>query len=77
MAPTLANADQKLRDAVIRQLEWDPQVDASPIRVSAQDGIVTLTGCVETLTARLEAERAVNEVAGVTGVVNDLEVRIY
>jgi hypothetical protein len=77
MATTLANADQKLREAAIRQLEWDPQVDASLIDVSVLSGVVTLTGCVETLTARLEAERAVNEVGGVTGVVNNLEVRIY
>jgi osmotically-inducible protein OsmY len=77
MATTRTSADQALRDAVIRQLEWDPQVDALPIVVSAPGDIVTLSGCVETLTAKLEAERAVQEVAGVTEVVNDLEVRIY
>lgn len=76
MATTLTSADQSLRDAVIRQLEWDPQVDASLIGVSAQAGIATLTGYVGTYTAKLAAERAVRKVSGVTGVVDDLEVRL-
>ena len=48
MATTLTAADQSLRDAAMRQLLWDPQVDASLIGVSAQGGVVTLTGYVDT-----------------------------
>lgn len=51
-------ADTGLRDAVVRELTWDPQVDASMIGVTATEGIVTLSGYVDTYAARLAAERA-------------------
>jgi osmotically-inducible protein OsmY len=76
MATTLTSADESLRDAATRQLEWDPQVDASLIGVSALSGVVTLTGYVDTYTAKLSAERAVRRATGVTAVVNDLDVRL-
>lgn len=44
MTTTLNVIDLQLKDAVTRQLEWNPEVDASLVGVSAQDGIVTLTG---------------------------------
>jgi hypothetical protein len=37
------------RDAVIAELEWDPQVDASRIGVSASGGSVVLSGYVPRL----------------------------
>jgi hypothetical protein len=36
--------DVLLRDAVVHQLDWDPEVDASAIGVAAKDGVITLTG---------------------------------
>ncbi len=40
----LTSTDIRLRDAVMRQLAWDPEVDASAVGVSATKGTVTLTG---------------------------------
>jgi osmotically-inducible protein OsmY len=44
---TLTDADISTRDAVMRRLEADPEVDASAVGVAARDGTVTLTGQVE------------------------------
>jgi osmotically-inducible protein OsmY len=60
----------------MRQLEWDPQVDASAIGVAAKDGSVTLTGYIDTYSGKLAAERAAKRVAGVRAVANDIDVRL-
>ena len=53
--------------------------DVAPVtigrRVNVQDGVVMLTGTVETHDERLIAERAAARIAGVKAVVNELEVR--
>jgi osmotically-inducible protein OsmY len=74
---TLSEADIRLRDAVMRQLEWDPEVDASAIGVAAKTGSVTLSGFIETYSEKLAAERAAKRVHGVRAVANDIEVRHY
>jgi osmotically-inducible protein OsmY len=72
----LTEADTKVRDAVMRQLDWDPEVDASAIGVTARTGTVTLTGFVDTYSGKLTAERAAKRVHGVRAVANDIEVRL-
>ena len=76
MTMTLTSAEQSLRDAVTRQLTWEPDLDASMIGVSTHDGVVTLSGYVNTFGAKLAAERAVRRVYGVKGIANELEVRL-
>jgi osmotically-inducible protein OsmY len=68
--------DVQLRDHVTQQLEWDSEVDASAIGVSAAGGVVTLTGFIDTYAGKLAAERAVKRVRGVRAVANDLQVRL-
>ena len=72
----LTRADVRVRDAVMRQLEWDPEVEASAIGVAARNGTVTLTGYIDTYAGKLAAERAAKRVQGVRAVANDLEVRL-
>ena len=76
MSTTLTIIDQRLKDSVAYQLDWDPEVDASLISVSAQDGVVTLAGYVNSYAAKLFAERAARRVYGVKAVANELEVRL-
>jgi osmotically-inducible protein OsmY len=71
----LNDFDVAIRDSVMRQLEWDPEVDASAIGVAAKGGAVTLTGYIDTYLGKLAAERAVKRVRGVRAVANDIEVR--
>jgi osmotically-inducible protein OsmY len=72
----LTESDVRVRDAVMRQLEWDPEVDASAIGVAAKNGSVTLTGFIDTYAAKLAAERAAKRVHGVRAVANDIDVRL-
>jgi len=76
MSTTLTIPEQGLRDLVMRQLAWDPQVDATMIAVTNKDGIVTLSGYVETYAARLAAERSARKVYGVRAVANELVVKL-
>jgi len=65
-----------VRDAVTRQLAWDPAVDASAVGVAAKRGTVTLSGFIDTYSGKLAAERAAKRVHGVRAVANDIEVRL-
>jgi osmotically-inducible protein OsmY len=73
---SLTDADVRVRDAVLRQLEWDPEVDAGAIGVAAKRGTVTLSGYIDSYSGKLAAERAAKRVRGVRAVANDVEVRL-
>lgn len=64
-----------LRD-VQDELKWDPYLSSSEIGASVRDGIVTLTGIVDSYYKKLAAENAVKKIAGVKGVVQKIEVRL-
>ncbi len=66
--------DTKLRHDVEAELEWEPSVDERQIGVAVKDGIVTISGKVSSYAEKWNAERAVERVAGVRGVVDELEV---
>jgi osmotically-inducible protein OsmY len=73
---TMTDADVRTRDAVLRHLEWDPEVDAAEVGVTARGGVVTLTGFIDTYPGKLAAERAAKRVRGVRAVANDIAVRL-
>jgi len=73
---TLTGTDVRLRNFVVRELDWDPDVDASAIGVTVQVGVVTLTGFVDTYAGKLAAERIAKRVRGVRAVANDITVRL-
>ena len=73
---TVTQADVRVRDAVMRQLAWDPEVDGSAVGVTARAGTVTLTGFIDTYSGKLAAERAAKRVHGVRAVANDIQVRL-
>jgi osmotically-inducible protein OsmY len=60
----------------MRELEWDPSVDAAHIGVAAKDGAVTLTGHVSTYSQKWAAVRAAERVFGVKAVADELEVNL-
>jgi osmotically-inducible protein OsmY len=77
MATTsLTDTDVRVRETVVRQLDWDPEVDSSAIGVAAKNGVVTLTGFIGDYPGKLAAERAAKRVHGVRAVANDIEVRL-
>ena len=69
--------DGEIRDDVIDELRWDPQItDPDAIGVAVKDGAVTLTGTVPTYVEKLAAARAAERVYGVKSVADDLEVKL-
>jgi osmotically-inducible protein OsmY len=69
--------DDEIRDDVIDELQWDPQIsDPNAIGVGVKDGAVTLTGHVPTYAEKLHAARAAERVYGVKAVANDVEVKL-
>jgi osmotically-inducible protein OsmY len=61
---------------VAAELFWDPKVDAERIVVSADNGTVTLRGTVGSFWQKREAVKAARRVHGVTGIKDELQVRI-
>jgi osmotically-inducible protein OsmY len=73
----LMKPDAEIRDDVINELQWDPQVtDSQAIGVAVKDGAVTLTGHASTYAEKLAASRAAERVYGVKAVANELEVKL-
>lgn len=68
--------DANLQQRVIDELQFDPSLDAAHIGVSARDGVVTLSGHVETFVEKAAAERAARRVRGVKAVAQEIEVRL-
>lgn len=71
---TVDIADEKLRQAVISALAQDPATDSWEITVKASDGMVTLSGKVESWAERELSMKVVRSVQGVRGVKNNLSV---
>ena len=44
--------DKEIQQAVLRELEWEPQVKSTEVGVAVKDGIVTLSGYVDSYTKR-------------------------
>jgi osmotically-inducible protein OsmY len=73
---TLTHTDEEIRDDVLAELKWDPQVQASEIGVAVKDGVATLTGWVDSYLKKWRAEEDTQRVAGVKAVANDIEVKL-
>src|SRR5690349_23758861 len=73
----LMKSDAEIRDDVIDELRWDPQVpEPDAIGVAVTDGAVTLTGHVATYAQKLAAARAAERVEGVKAVANEIKVEL-
>jgi osmotically-inducible protein OsmY len=69
--------DAEIRDDVLNELRWDPQItDPEAIGVAVTDGAVTLTGHASTYAEKLAASRAAQRVYGVKAVANELKVKL-
>jgi osmotically-inducible protein OsmY len=67
--------DKSVQEDVIRELDWEPMVHSTEIGVGVKDGIVTLSGIVDSHAAKRAAERAATRVRGVRALSSQLEVK--
>lgn len=69
-------SDKAMRDAVVRELEWDPRVHTDHIGVAASDGAIVLSGHVPGYSDRWAAVRAAERVYGVRAVADEIEIKL-
>jgi len=71
----MMKTDERIKQDVLDELVWQPSINDTQIGVIVNDGIVTLTGTVDTYAKKIAAEKAAKGVYGVKAVAEDLEVR--
>jgi len=70
------NTDADLKREVTAELAWEPAIDSAAIGVATKDGVVTLTGHIETFAQKHAAARAVRRVCGVKAIALELDVKL-
>ncbi len=69
-------SDSQLKKDVIAELEWDPSINATQVGVGVRDGVVTLTGHLDTYAEKFAVERALQRVLGVQAYALELDVKL-
>jgi osmotically-inducible protein OsmY len=68
--------NEQLQKDVQDAIKWQPLLNAAEIGVTVKDGIVSLTGVVDSYSKKSEAECAAKNTAGVTAVIEKIEVKV-
>lgn len=69
--------NEELQKDVQDAIKWEPLLKAAEIGVIAKDGIITLSGSVDSYAKKSEAEDAAKTVAGVKAVVEQIEIKTF
>jgi len=75
MLTTGTKSDRHIQQDVLRELRWDSRVDETEVGVEVHEGIVTLTGTLESYAKKLAAREAAHRVVGVLDVADDIQVK--
>ncbi|HYS15648.1 MAG TPA: BON domain-containing protein [Candidatus Binatia bacterium] len=73
---TESRTDEQIQRDVLAELKFEPRVAPNEIGVAVKNGVVTLTGYVDSYSKRWAAEDAAHRVRGVKAVANEIEVRL-
>jgi osmotically-inducible protein OsmY len=76
MGQFIRKTDSQIKRDVLEELQWDTRVKQTDVGVEVNTGVVTLTGTVDSWTARLAAQEASHRVSGVLDVANDIQVKL-
>jgi len=68
-------SDSEIKEDVLDELMWQPNIDETQIGVIVEKGVVTLTGFVDAYAKKTAALDAVKNVKAVKAVANDIEVK--
>jgi osmotically-inducible protein OsmY len=72
----MMRTDAIIKEDVLNELDWEPSIDATKVGVTCVNGVVTLSGYVNSFTEKLAAELATRRVLGVRAIVEKIEVKI-
>ena len=67
--------DAQIKEDVLDELLFQPNIDETKIGVIVEDGVVTLSGIVDNYTKKVAAEKAAKKVKGVKAVALDIDVK--
>lgn len=68
-------SNEDLQRDVQNAIKWEPLLHAAEIGVTAIDGVVTLTGIVDSYAKKTEAEEAAKKVSGLKALVEKIEIK--
>jgi osmotically-inducible protein OsmY len=68
--------DIQIQKDVMDELKWQPFLNSSEIGVAVKNGIVTLSGIVDSFSKKLSAERAAKKVVGVKAIAEDIQIGV-
>ena len=68
--------DAELQRDVMTELKWEPTIHAAEIGVAVKDGVVTLSGNVDSYGKKWAADRAAKRVSGVKAVTEEIKVTL-
>ena len=66
----------ELQHDVLDELQYEPSIEAAAIGVTAQEGILTLTGTVKSYSEKVSAMQAAIRISGVKAVVDEIAVMV-
>jgi len=68
--------DFEIQKDVMEELKTIPLLNANEIGVAVKNGVVTLSGIVDSYPKKISVERAVRKIRGVRGIAEELEVHL-
>lgn len=69
-------SDIQIQKDVMEQLKWEPFLNASEIGVAVKNGVVTLSGNVDSYSKKVAAENAAKKIAGVKAIAEDIQIGV-
>ncbi|MCM2296961.1 BON domain-containing protein [Rhodoferax sp.] len=66
--------DSEIKKDVLSELLWDPLVAETKVGVTVNEGVVTLTGHLDTYAEKVAAKRAAERVSGVKAIAVEIDV---
>lgn len=76
MYATATRSDVDIQEDVLKEFRWDTRFDKAQVGVTVRNGVVVLTGTVESYGKKRAASDVAHRGAGVLDVANDLDVKI-
>ena len=69
-------SDIQIQEDVKREFKWDPLINESKIDVAVKNGVVTLSGNVDSYIKKIAAERDAKKIAGVKAIAEDIQIGV-
>ena len=66
--------DSEIKNDVLSELLWDPLVSETKVGVTVNEGVVTLTGHLDTYAEKVAAKRSAERVSGVKAIAVEIDV---